>query len=60
MSIDNHTRQPLDRSLRKALETTVGKAREVAEQAATQALTRLSVGDAKTRRLPERCPTQPA
>jgi hypothetical protein len=42
-----HTRQPLDRSLRKALETTVGKAREVAEQAATQALARLSVGDAK-------------
>ncbi|QSR33846.1 restriction endonuclease subunit M [Marinobacterium iners] len=43
----NNTRQPLDRTLRKALETTVGKAREVAEQAATQALTRLSVSDAK-------------
>ncbi|MBA4500885.1 Eco57I restriction-modification methylase domain-containing protein [Marinobacterium marinum] len=47
MSIFNHTRQPLERTLRKALETTVGKAREVAEQAATQALTRLSVGEAK-------------
>jgi hypothetical protein len=47
MSIYNHTRQPLDRTLRKALETTVGKAREVAEQAAAQALTRLSVGEAK-------------
>jgi hypothetical protein len=47
MNMFNHTRQPLERSLRKALETTVGKAREVAEQAATQALTRLSVGEAK-------------
>ncbi len=47
MNMFNHTRQPLDRTLRKALETTVGKAREVAEQAATQALTRLSVGEAK-------------
>jgi hypothetical protein len=47
MNMFNHTRQPLERTLRKALETTVGKAREVAEQAATQALTRLSVGEAK-------------
>ncbi|WP_206838932.1 Eco57I restriction-modification methylase domain-containing protein [Marinobacterium iners] len=47
MNMFNNTRQPLDRTLRKALETTVGKAREVAEQAATQALTRLSVSDAK-------------
>ncbi len=47
MNMFNNTRQPLDRTRRKALETTVGKAREVAEQAATQALTRLSVGEAK-------------
>ena len=40
-------RQPLDRALRRALEATVVKARDIAEQAATQALKRLSVGDAK-------------
>lgn len=41
------TRQPLDKALRRALEATVVKARDIAEQAATQALKRLSVGDAK-------------
>ena len=41
------TRQPLDKALRRALESTVTKAREVAEQAAFQAIKRLSVGDAK-------------
>lgn len=41
------TRQPLDKALRRALEATVIKARDIAEQAATQALKRLSVGDAK-------------
>ena len=40
-------RQPLDKALRRALETTVIKARDIAEQAAAQALTRLSVADAK-------------
>ena len=40
-------RQPLDKALRRALEATVVKARDIAEQAATQALKRLSVGDAK-------------
>ncbi|WP_411562565.1 Eco57I restriction-modification methylase domain-containing protein [Pseudomonas shirazensis] len=40
-------RQPLDKALRRALETTVIKARDIAEQAASQALTRLSVADAK-------------
>ena len=40
-------RQPLDKALRRALEATVIKARDIAEQAATQALKRLSVGDAK-------------
>lgn len=41
------TRQPLDKALRRTLEATVIKARDIAELAATQALTRLSVGDAK-------------
>ncbi|MGD9659784.1 MAG: N-6 DNA methylase [Porticoccaceae bacterium] len=40
-------RQPLDKTLRRALETTVVKARDIAELAASQALTRLSVGDTK-------------
>lgn len=40
-------RQPHDKALRRALETTVIKARDIAEQAAAQALTRLSVADAK-------------
>ncbi len=39
-------RQALDKKLRKQLETTVIKAREIAEQAAAEALTRFSVGDA--------------
>lgn len=39
-------RQALDKPLRKQLENTVIKAREIAEQAAAEALTRLSVGDA--------------
>lgn len=43
----NTTRQPLDKALRRSLEATVIKARDVAEQAATQALKRLGVGDAK-------------
>ncbi|WP_339534301.1 Eco57I restriction-modification methylase domain-containing protein [Pseudomonas hunanensis] len=42
------TRQPLDKALRRALETAVVKARDIAEQAAIQALKRLSVGDAKS------------
>ncbi|MCS3839490.1 hypothetical protein HNR03_004101 [Pseudomonas sp. JAI111] len=41
------TRQPLGKSLRRALEATVVKARDIAEQAATQAVKRLGVGDAK-------------
>ncbi|MCF5222777.1 Eco57I restriction-modification methylase domain-containing protein [Pseudomonas syringae] len=41
------TRQPLDKALRRTLEATVIKARDIAEQAATQAIKRLSVGDAK-------------
>ncbi len=41
------TRQPLDKALRRALEATVVKARDIAEQAATQALKRLGVGDIK-------------
>ncbi len=41
------TRQPLDKALRRALEATVVKARDIAEQAATQAVKRLGVGDAK-------------
>jgi hypothetical protein len=41
------TRQPLEKALRRTLEATVVKARDIAEQAATQALKRLSVGDAK-------------
>ncbi|MGZ7455713.1 Eco57I restriction-modification methylase domain-containing protein [Pseudomonas sp. Ma2-10] len=40
-------RQPLEKTMRRALEATVVKARDIAEQAATQALKRLSVGDAK-------------
>lgn len=40
-------RQPLDKALRRALESTVIKARDIAELAATQALTRLSVGEAR-------------
>ncbi|MFU3311913.1 Eco57I restriction-modification methylase domain-containing protein [Pseudomonas sp. DC3200b2] len=40
-------RQPLGKALRRALETTIIKARDIAEQAAAQALTRLSVADAK-------------
>jgi hypothetical protein len=40
-------RQALDKKLRKQLEKAVIRAREIAEQAATEALTRLSVGDAK-------------
>lgn len=43
----NTTRQPLDKALRRSLEATVIKARDVAEQAANQALKRLGVGDAK-------------
>lgn len=39
-------RQALDKPLRKQLENTVIKAREIAEQAAAEALARLSVGDA--------------
>lgn len=41
------TRQPLDKALRRTLEATVVKARDIAEQAATQAVRRLGVGDAK-------------
>lgn len=41
------TQQPLDKALRRALEATVVKARDIAEQAATQAVKRLGVGDAK-------------
>jgi len=40
-------RQPLDKTLRRALEATVVKARDIAELAAAQALSRLSVGEAK-------------
>ncbi|MDU8619647.1 N-6 DNA methylase [Pseudomonas syringae] len=40
-------RQPLDKVLRRTLEATVVKARDIAEQAASQALKRLGVGDAK-------------
>jgi type I restriction-modification system DNA methylase subunit len=40
-------RAPLDKALRRALEATVVKARDIAELAAGQALVRLSVGDAK-------------
>ncbi|EPQ5406877.1 TPA: SAM-dependent DNA methyltransferase [Pseudomonas aeruginosa] len=39
-------REFLDKKLRKQLETTVIRARDIAEQAAQEALTRLSVGDA--------------
>lgn len=38
-------RLPLDKALRRALEATVVTARDIAEQAAAQALKRLSVGD---------------
>ena len=41
------TRQPLDKALRRTLEATVIRARDIAELAATQALNRLGVGDAK-------------
>ena len=41
------TRQPLDKALRRTLEATVIKARDISELAATQALNRLGVGDAK-------------
>ncbi len=41
------TRQPLDKALRRTLEATVVKARDIAEQAATQSVKRLCVGDAK-------------
>ncbi len=40
-------RHALEKKLRKQLEITVIKAREIAEQAALEALTRLSVGEAK-------------
>lgn len=40
-------RAPLDKALRRALEATVIKARDIAELAATQALSRLSVGEAR-------------
>ena len=40
-------RQPLDKALRRALEATVIKARDIAEQAAAQAVKRLGVGDTK-------------
>ncbi|RRY25933.1 SAM-dependent DNA methyltransferase [Pseudomonas aeruginosa] len=42
-----NSRIPLEKTLRRALETTVIKARDVAERAAAQALERLCVGDAK-------------
>jgi len=45
--ISHSTRQPLDKSLRSRLEKVVVQARDIAEQAATQALERLGVGDAK-------------
>ena len=41
------TRQPLDKALRRTLEATVIKSRDIAELAATQSLNRLGVGDAK-------------
>ena len=41
------TRQPLNKALRRTLEATVVKARDIAEQAAIQAVKRLGVGDAK-------------
>ncbi|WP_188638084.1 Eco57I restriction-modification methylase domain-containing protein [Vreelandella lutescens] len=40
-------REPLEKAPRRALEATVVKARDIAELAATQALTRLTVGDTK-------------
>ncbi|MFK1160053.1 Eco57I restriction-modification methylase domain-containing protein [Pseudomonas aeruginosa] len=46
MTLTTH-RQPLDKALRRALEATVVKARDIAELAASQALTRLCVGEAK-------------
>lgn len=41
-------RQPLDKALRRALEAAVVKARDIAERAASQSLSRLSVGEAKS------------
>ena len=41
------TRQPLNKVLRRTLEATVIKARDISELAAIQALNRLDVGDAK-------------
>lgn len=46
MTLATH-RQPLEKALRRALEATVVKARDIAELAASQALARLSVGEAK-------------
>tara|TARA_R110000850_G_scaffold264530_1_gene393638 strand:+ start:5435 stop:8908 length:3474 start_codon:yes stop_codon:yes gene_type:complete len=40
-------REPLEKALRRTLEATVVKARDIAELAAVQALTRLTVGEAK-------------
>ena len=37
-------RQPLDKTLRSALESTVIKARDIAEQASHEAIERLGVG----------------
>ena len=45
MDAATHNRKPLEKVLRRKLEATVIEAREVAEQAAAQALSRLSVGD---------------
>ncbi|NLY14764.1 MAG: N-6 DNA methylase [Gammaproteobacteria bacterium] len=42
-----HSAQPLDKDLRNALERTVKKARDIAEQAAREALEQLGVGEAK-------------
>ncbi len=42
-----HSSQPLDKDLRNALERTVKKARDIAEQAAREALEQLGVGEAK-------------
>lgn len=41
------TRQPLDKALRRTLESTVIKARDIAEQAASQALNQLGVAETK-------------
>jgi hypothetical protein len=45
MDATTHNRKPIDKALRRKLEATVIEAREVAEQAAAQALNRLSVGE---------------